>query len=227
LIALTFFDYCIFQLVLLLEMGHTHTTAIVVEVTEGAPVKRASLSASDLGAVHFDFRLFDHFAAICALKSRADILPGSKAGKRLLIGCEKIRKLLSQVKESSITVENLTDSGDVNFQLTRAELSSVCDGVLQRLRNLITDVLAAAGLSGPQPVAAVEIVGGGVRMQVVQAVVSSIIGEDIPLGAKLDDNSIALVSTFCSGKHVGIHAEGSASCRGNSCVRYRRRTCDH
>ena len=64
-----------------------------------------------------------------------------------MIGCEKIRKYLSQIREAKVTVENLTDAlGDANFELTRDELSSVCEGVLARFKALILAAVANAGL---------------------------------------------------------------------------------
>merc|ERR1711871_1291617 len=114
---------------------------------------------------------------------------GTKAGKRLLVGCEKIRKLLSQIKETKVTVENLTDGGDATFDLTRDEMSRSCDSILERFRSLLLSALSKAQLT-PGDIHAIEIVGGGLRMQVVQAVVVSIFGESLPLGAKLDDNSV-------------------------------------
>ena len=58
-----------------------------------------------------------------------------------MIGCEKIRKYLSQIKESKVTVENLTEDGDANFELTREALSNICGSILERFRDLILAAL--------------------------------------------------------------------------------------
>ena len=70
------------------------------------------------------------------------------------------------------------------------DLSKLCADLLARFKALVTKALSAAG--GAQGIAAVEVLGGGVRMQVVQAVVQQVVGEHLPLGAKLDDASCAL-----------------------------------
>jgi hypothetical protein len=67
---------------------------------------------------------------------------------RLILGCERIRKLLSQLPESSITVENMCDNGDVNFSLKRDELSYMCSELLSRFKNLISKALKDVGISG-------------------------------------------------------------------------------
>jgi len=94
----------------------------------------------------------------------------------LLQGCERIRKLLSQLPEAQITVENLTDAGDQNFSLRRDELSQLCAELLERFKGLLRGVLQQAGAQ-PGGIGAVEVLGGGVRMQVVQAAITEVLGE--------------------------------------------------
>lgn len=64
------------------------------------------------------------------------IKPGTKAGQRLLAGCERLRKLLSQLGEAKVTVENLTDSGDMNFVMRRDEFSAISRDLLDRFKAL-------------------------------------------------------------------------------------------
>jgi len=178
--------------VCLIEMGHCHTSILVVGVNPESPhvIKKTCVYDNNLGAVNFDFRIFDHFAEICKSKTGSSITPGSKPGKRLLVGCEKIRKLLSQIKESNVTVENLTDAGDASFSLTRDKLAEICGDILTKFREHLNTALKNCDISASD-VSAVEILGGGLRMQIVQAMVTEIFGADMALGAKLDDSSVA------------------------------------
>jgi len=205
--------------VVLIEMGHSQTTALLVKVGSLDP-KTAPLFSADsptvtnavydaeLGALHFDIEIFKHLAGVCKAKHQVDVAPGSKRGKRLLAGCERVRKLLSQLPDAALTVENLTDNGDVSFTLKRDDLSQLGAGLLNRFRSLLKDQLLK-GMSDKDinDVAAVEVLGGGVRMQVVQAVIcevfknnnninntiQSTITDGVKmLGAKLDDGSVAL-----------------------------------
>jgi molecular chaperone DnaK (HSP70) len=66
---------------------------------------------------------------------------------RLILGCERIRKLLSQLPESSITVENMSDNGDVNFSLKREDMSVMCADLLEAFKALIRTALATAGIT--------------------------------------------------------------------------------
>jgi len=60
--------------VLLIDMGHTKTTIIVVEVnSEGTTQRLAAVEDPNLGAFHFDLSLFDHFASICKTKNGTEV----------------------------------------------------------------------------------------------------------------------------------------------------------
>jgi hypothetical protein len=58
-----------------------------------------------------------------------------------------MRKLLSQLPESSITVENMSDNGDVNFSLKREDMSVMCAELLEAFKALISSALASAGIT--------------------------------------------------------------------------------
>ena len=138
--------------VILIEMGHTQSTAVVVKIgsfeSNDVPLatKLSHATNDNLGALDFDLKLFEHFSNICASKHGGAVIPGSKRGQRLILGCERIRKLLSQLPESSITVENMSDSGDVNFSLKRNDLISMCANLLEAFKVLIKKALTSAGI---------------------------------------------------------------------------------
>lgn len=181
--------------VLMVEMGACQSTCVVLFVpsAEGAVPEKLSYSHDNqLGAQYFDVQLFEHFSKICVSKHNGEpVVPGSKRGHRLLTGCERLRKLLSQLGEGSVTVENMTDDGDMQLSLKREELTSLCKAQLDSFRCLVETALSRANLS-PSDIYAVEVLGGGIRMQVVQNVILQIFGNEMPMGAKFDDSSVAL-----------------------------------
>lgn len=131
-------------------------------------------------------------------------MPGSKRGLRLLRSCEKLRKLLSQLPTSSVTVENMTDAGDVTVSMTRDDMSRVCAEQLNNFKELL-----GRALEGVQ-VVAVEVAGGGVRMQVVQDAILASLGKELPLGAKLDDGSVAVGAALLANEATSSATTGSA-----------------
>lgn len=80
-------------------------------------------------------------------------------------------------------------------------MASLCADLLNRLQAMIKSVFEqVASSEGSQVIHAIEVVGGGVRMPVVQQALQQGIalannaadGDVLPLGAKLDDGSLAL-----------------------------------
>lgn len=198
------------KLVALLEVGHIQSSVTIVRIEpvgSSSPVMKLS-TASDpnLGCIHFDFKLFDHLSKICQSKHSTSISYGSKRGNRLLSGCERLRKLLSQLAEGIVTVENLTDNGDVTFTMKREEFMEISSDLLQRLRSLIRKAwdeaivsLKSSAMSAEtkadtngeatdeipssvdvdSEVKYVEIFGGGLRMPIVQNLLYDVFGQVI------------------------------------------------
>mmetsp|Transcript_19784 Transcript_19784/g.33087 ORF Transcript_19784/g.33087 Transcript_19784/m.33087 type:complete len:497 (+) Transcript_19784:207-1697(+) len=218
--------------VLLVDMGHTQTTVVLVKVSnvsqrgEDILVEKVGVGYDDaLGAHHFDAQLFDFLSS--SKCPNANVKPATKKGHRLMYGCEKLRKLLSQLHEADITVERLEEDSDIKFSLQRDDLAKICAELLERFRTLLVDTLkpapagngveeegqdgmvASAPAADPVSVAAVELLGGGCRMQIVQDVISSVLsssGGDVVVGHKLDDSTVALGAALISKRGGGERA---------------------
>ena len=201
------------QHIMFAEMGHTQSSIIVVKVHSNDSgdaedrVEPVTIQCSDtLGAMSFDLCIFHHFSAVIEKKYGEKVKPGTKRGFRLLAGCERIRKLLSQLGEAQITVENLTDGGDVNFNLTREEMASICAEPLREFKSLVQDALdnVTDGEGNPVSLDTVEILGGGMRMQVAQNALLEVIGGALHMGAKFDDGSAALGGAIVTKKRYSM-----------------------
>eukprot|EP00965_Chrysotila_dentata_P015181 502328-Pleurochrysis_carterae.AAC.1 len=156
--------------VLIVDMGASTTTVAAVRlVAEGdgwRPQLLCERSDPFLGCADFDALLFEHLSAKVAAKYGDAVKPGSRAGFRLLDGCERLRKLLSTLPEASTTVENLVEGTDVPLSLSRDEMAETCAPLFGRLRATLDTVLATDGLA---TLHSVEACGGGTRMPAVQA----------------------------------------------------------
>ncbi|CAN0171906.1 unnamed protein product, partial [Ectocarpus fasciculatus] len=199
------------ETVIMVDVGRLQTTVVVARFGEGGdgsddPVANADSqqkknaaapcpysvlavrSNVDLGAFHFDDRMFQHFQGLVKKKYQHDVLPGSKQGIRLLLACRRLRELLSTTPTAETTVENLVDGVDVPLSMTRAELATLCEAELGGIKSLVRGCLEeattdAASLAGAQAF------GGGCRMPIVQDVVRDEVG--LPLGSRLDSASLA------------------------------------
>ena len=187
---------------------------IVVRRTGKTLEKLATRQDLDLGAMHFDVRIFQHLAQV---KGAGDPTPGSKRGLRLLGGAERLRKLLSQIRDASVTVENLTDDGDKTFKMSRGELVGVSQDLLARLEGLVTGCLSDAKVDATS-VVGVELVGGGSRMVVVhEAAVFKLFGSAIPLHAKLDDTSASVGAAMLASERAAAGDVGHEDAEEGGC----------
>ncbi|CAN0221215.1 unnamed protein product, partial [Ectocarpus sp. 13 AM-2016] len=199
------------ETVIMVDVGRLQTTVVVARFGEGggesdAPVAKADTqqkknpatpctysvlavrSNVDLGAFHFDDRMFRHFQGLVKKKYEHDVLPGSKQGIRLLLACRRLRELLSTTPTAETAVENLVDGVDVPLSMTRAELATLCEAELGEIRSLVRGCLEEAAIDAGS-LAGAQAFGGGCRMPIVQDVVRDEVG--LPLGSRLDSASLA------------------------------------
>ena len=204
--------------ILIVDMGETQTTVSVVggepvpsstEEKEGEEEKEqkeeeepvtskpqkpkvfSSFRNKSLGAGLVDIRLWEHFQSnFPALKS---VKKNSRAGQRLLDGSSKLKHLLSQLADASVTVENVGENDtDLKLNGTRQLLSELCQADKTALTDLIQKALSNAGEG---TLFAVEVVGGGCRIPWVKDAILSALGEDKQLDSlsySFDDTSAAL-----------------------------------
>lgn len=189
------------RIVLIIDMGHAQTTCSVVqfghsanEGEDAAENKKqflilASNSHSRLGASSVDIRLFHHFqSTLPALRS---VIPKSRAGQRLLQGTHKLKHLLSQLPEGSVTVENVGENdSDIALKATRSILADICEPDAKVLTELIQRTLYQTNTTRLD---FVEILGGGCRIPWVKETIQNAIpGPSMVLSRSLDDTSAAL-----------------------------------
>ncbi len=131
-----------------------------------------------------------------------------------MFACERARKLLSQLPDAKITVENLVDSGDANFSIRREDFATITSDLIERFIKVIKSAIENSTLNdksfniSSDPIAAVEILGGGVRMPSIQNAIINLFGngDSLPLGAKFDDASVALGAALIASRYL----EGSS-----------------
>jgi len=192
---------------LIVSIGAVRTTIVVVKrlgATLSCLVSKEDIS---LGSMHFDIAIVEHFVST---KKVGEVVPGSKRGLRLMKGVERLKKLLSQIKEASTTVENLSDDGDITLNMSRNQLVECSSDLLGRLEALITTSLTEAGIK-TSDISGIELVGGGSRMVVIHESILSKLFGSIPLHAKLDDTSCALGAALVASEEKAIDNNDSIS----------------
>lgn len=180
------------RVVLIIDMGLTQTTISVVRLLEGGAWDILSEVSEEVGAAAFDWAIFEHFRAQLLSQGKEDIQPGTKRGYRLLNSCRTLRELLSTLPEARTTCENLCGDSDIPLTLSRDTLASVCESELMAFKARMHAAIAKAGEARIE-LSGVELMGGGTRSPLVQAIVSEL---RLPVGFKLDDAAVAYGATL-------------------------------
>eukprot|EP00981_Chlorochromonas_danica_P007489 scaffold1755_cov258-Ochromonas_danica.AAC.11 len=203
--------------VLLVDVGHCQTSVVLVTYEPPAAVPEGGNSdamvlpkvlnkaySDAFGAYFYDLLLFNHFQTMIQEKYKTTVEPGTRKSLRLLLACERVRKLLSQLPEGIVTVENICENADINLRITREEFASCCQSLNTLFHEMINDCKKGEESVGLDYVIdSVEVSGGGCRMPHIQNLLLNLLANNNQgtgnaiLGAKLDDSSNALGGVLC------------------------------
>eukprot|EP00164_Ancoracysta_twista_P004641 GFYU01006269.1.p1 GENE.GFYU01006269.1~~GFYU01006269.1.p1 ORF type:complete len:733 (-),score=300.70 GFYU01006269.1:144-2342(-) len=176
--------------VLFVDVGHKYLSVHVAQYTEGQGKVLACAVDEKCGSSAVDQALYDHCVVQIKDQKKLEIAPGSKAAYRLMRECEKTKKVLSTINETPLQIEALQDDIDVRINISKAELENMIAHVPTRVTELITEVLATAGVTA-EDLSFVEVVGGGTRVPAVSNAIATATGK--PLSKTLDSASAVAV----------------------------------
>jgi len=98
-----------------------------------------------------------------------------KSWLRLLTQCARVKTVLNTNPLASISVECIYEEYDLNSSITRDQYNALVQPLCTQTLETIKAVLAQASCQ-PQDLAAVEIVGSGLRVTALQQTISSFLG---------------------------------------------------
>ena len=184
------------------------------------------VSNPTLGAFSFDISLFRKFSEDMEIKykvSSSSIDPSSKKGLRLMEGCKQARELLSTLPSTNIQVENLLDGADASFGISREEFEGMNESLGAQVASLLSEALdplrTKMNIEEEEEHVEqqnhddfeVEILGGGTRIPMIQRVIKEVVrdmrgeeenSDDVVLGMKMDDSSLAFGASLLYNKQV-------------------------
>jgi len=194
--------------VAVVDIGHCSASAVVVrywleEGVEGVQIKVITAAAEvGAGAGALDEVLLAHFRAQVEEKYGDGTCSGPKATSRLSKACERIKKMLSTIDSSKVSVDGLIPDQDVTLELSRGQLENMAARVCLRIKELMARVVTACHFEEGVALDVLEIVGGGTRIPcVAEAVQQGIAGRggvELPLSKTLDSNTAVCLGCFPS-----------------------------
>jgi len=182
------------ETVLFVDMGHSYLNVLVAGYKRSKLTVLASVCDPSAGAREFDYSLARHFADEIKKKYDVDVLRNKRLLTRLLRSCEKTKQVLSTIDETFCEVENLADV-DFRGKIARSKFEEISKELTDKISQAVTSALEKAGKKASD-LSAVEIVGGGTRIPLVQTIISNAL-EGRQLSRTLDSSgSVAIGSTL-------------------------------
>ncbi|KAK6499066.1 Heat shock protein ssb1 [Arthrobotrys musiformis] len=157
--------------VLIYDLGGGTFDVSLLNIQGGVFTVKATAGDTHLGGQDFDTALLDHFKAEFKKKTKIDISDDPRALRRLRSACERAKRTLSSVTNTTIEIDSLSGGEDFNTTITRARFEDINATLFKSTIDPVAQVMKDAALDKAQ-VDEVVLVGGSTRIPKVQKLLS-------------------------------------------------------
>merc|ERR1719502_2365493 len=126
------------------DVGAMDATVSIVAFVKGKLTVLSTATDRHLGGRDFDMLLAKKFAAEWKTKHGIDAFSNKKATYRLLVACEKTKKILSANPQAPINIESFIEDIDVKSMIDRDEFLESCIPALDKLDKIMAEAFEAA-----------------------------------------------------------------------------------
>ena len=140
-----------------------------------------------MGGQDFDTALLDHFKAEFKRKTKIDIGDDARALRRLRSACERAKRTLSSVTQTTVEIDSLSGGEDFNTSITRARFEDINATLFKSTIAPVEQVLKDAAIE-KKSVDEVVLVGGSTRIPKIQKLLSDFFdGKKLEKGINPDE----------------------------------------
>ncbi|TIB03492.1 hypothetical protein E3P96_01805 [Wallemia ichthyophaga] len=161
--------------VLIFDLGGGTFDVSLLNITGGVFAVKATAGDTHLGGEDFDNTLLEHFKAEFQRKNKVDISDDARAMRRLRSACERAKRTLSSVTQTTVEVDSLFNGIDFQANITRARFEEINADKFKSTIDPVARVLKDAKISTTK-VDEIVLVGGSTRIPKVQSLVSDHFG---------------------------------------------------
>ncbi|KAJ7632453.1 heat shock protein 70 family [Roridomyces roridus] len=161
--------------VLIFDLGGGTFDVSLLNISGGVFAVKATAGDTHLGGEDFDNTLLDHFKNEFKKKSKLDISDDARALRRLRSACERAKRTLSSVAQTTVEVDSLFQGEDFSANITRARFEEINAVMFKSTLDPVEKVLKDAKMAR-EKVDDIVLVGGSTRIPKIQALVSEYFG---------------------------------------------------
>ncbi|KAK6352188.1 Heat shock protein ssb1 [Orbilia blumenaviensis] len=157
--------------VLIYDLGGGTFDVSLLNIQGGVFTVKATAGDTHLGGQDFDTALLDHFKAEFKRKTKIDISDDPRALRRLRSACERAKRTLSSVTNTTVEIDSLSGGEDFKSAITRARFEDINAALFKSTIDPVAQVMKDAALDKSK-VDEVVLVGGSTRIPKVQKLLS-------------------------------------------------------
>ncbi|KAG7705652.1 hypothetical protein KL914_003490 [Ogataea haglerorum] len=157
--------------ILIFDLGGGTFDVSLLHIAGGVFTVKATAGDTHLGGQDFDTNLLEHFKKEFQKKTGLDISGDARALRRLRTACERAKRTLSSVTQTTVEVDSLFEGEDFSANITRARFEDINSALFKSTLTPVEQVLKDAKISKSQ-INEVVLVGGSTRIPKVQKLLS-------------------------------------------------------
>jgi heat shock protein 1/8 len=157
--------------VLIYDLGGGTFDVSLLNIQGGVFTVKATAGDTHLGGQDFDTALLDHFKKEFTRKTKKDLSGDARALRRLRTACEKAKRTLSTVTQTTVEIDSLFDGEDFTANITRARFEDLNATLFKATITPVEQVLKDANIDKSK-VDEIVLVGGSTRIPKVQKLLS-------------------------------------------------------
>jgi len=113
------------KIVLIFDLGGGTFDVSLLSITGGVFAVKATAGDTHLGGEDFDNTLLEHFKKEFERKNKLDISDDPRAMRRLRSACERAKRTLSSVTQTTVEVDSLFQGTDFSASISRARFEEI------------------------------------------------------------------------------------------------------
>ncbi|CAE6414904.1 unnamed protein product [Rhizoctonia solani] len=161
--------------VLIFDLGGGTFDVSLLNITGGVFAVKATAGDTHLGGEDFDNTLLDHFKGEFKRKTKHDISDDPRAIRRLRSACERAKRTLSSVAQTTVEVDSLYQGEDFSANISRARFEEINATMFKSTLEPVEKVLKDSKIPRDK-VDDIVLVGGSTRIPKIQSLVSEFFG---------------------------------------------------
>ncbi|SPC67825.1 probable SSB2 - heat shock protein of HSP70 family, cytosolic [Ustilago sp. UG-2017b] len=161
--------------VLIYDLGGGTFDVSLLNITGGVFAVKATAGDTHLGGEDFDNALLDHFKKEFERKNKLDISGDARATRRLRSACERAKRTLSSVTQTTVEVDSLFQGVDFQANITRARFEEINAAAFKGTIDPVAKVLKDSKIPADK-VDDIVLVGGSTRIPKIQSLISEFFG---------------------------------------------------